>query len=100
MATTTLIQSKSKTALVLAPSDCYADDMTSLIPDMTELAREIEESIQQDDGRAAKEHLDAGRSIYYGDPGYPGQIIKEFPDGRRQLVEIDRRNVVTVIKEI
>lgn len=65
-----------------------------------DLAREIERSVLLDDGRAAKSHLAAGRSIYYGDPRYPGQIVKEFPDGRRQLVAIDRQNVVTVIMDL
>jgi hypothetical protein len=49
---------------------------------------------------AAKAHLVAGRAIYYGDPQYPGQIVKEYPDGRRQLVDINEQSVVTVIKEI
>lgn len=40
-----------------------------------------------------------GRAIYYGDPQYPGQIVKEYPDGRRQLVDIDEKSVVTVIKD-
>ncbi len=65
-----------------------------------ELAREIERSVLLDDGRAAKAHLAAGRPIYYGDPKYPGQIVREFTDGRRQLVTIDLQNVVTVIKEL
>jgi hypothetical protein len=65
-----------------------------------DLAREIEGAILSDDGQAAKGHLAAGRAIYYGDPAYPGQIVKEFPDGHRQLVEIDSRNVVTVIRDI
>ena len=65
-----------------------------------ELLREIEHAVRFDDGLAAKAHLAAGRAIYYGDPQYPGQIVKEYPDGRRQLVNIDEQNVVTVIKEI
>lgn len=56
--------------------------------------------IQKHQPEAAKAHLAAGRAIYYGDPRYPGQIVKEYPDGRRQLVEIDEKSVVTVIKEI
>jgi len=49
---------------------------------------------------ASRGHLAAGRAIYYGDPQYPDQIVKEYPDGRRQLVEIDEQSVVTVIEEI
>ena len=58
------------------------------------------EGIQKHQPEAAKAHLAAGRAIYYGDPRYPGQIVKEYPDGRRQLVHIDEKSVVTVIKEI
>ena len=65
-----------------------------------ELLREIEHAVHFDDGLAAKAHLAAGRAIYYGDPQYPSQIVKEYPDGRRQLVNIDEQSVVTVIKEI
>jgi hypothetical protein len=65
-----------------------------------ELSREIERAVQFDDGLAAKAHLAAGRAIYYGDPRFPGQIVKEYPDGRRQLVDIDEKSVVTVIREI
>ena len=65
-----------------------------------ELLREIEQAVHFDDGLAAKTHLAAGRAIYYGDPQYPDQIVKEYPDGRRQLVDIDEQSVVTVIKEI
>jgi hypothetical protein len=46
----------------------------------SDLAREIEKAVLLDDGRVAKAHLTAGRSIYYGDPKYPGQIVKAFPD--------------------
>lgn len=65
-----------------------------------ELAREIERVVHQDDGLAAKTHLAAGRAIFYGDPQYPGQVIKEYPDGHRQLVTIDSKNVVSIIREL
>ena len=70
-----------------------------LLP-VDELSREIERAVQFDDGLAAKTHLAAGRAIYYGDPRFPGQIVKEYPDGRRQLVDIDEKSVVTIIREI
>lgn len=65
-----------------------------------ELLREIEQAVRFDDGLAAKAHLAAGRAIYYDDSQYPDQIVKEYPDGRRQLVDSDEQSVVTVIKEI
>jgi hypothetical protein len=46
--------------------------------------------IPRDDGAAAREHLMAGRPIYYCEDATPeGVSIKEFPDGRRQLVRFD-----------
>ena len=43
-----------------------------------------------DDGAAAREHLAAGRLIYYCEDSTPdGVSIKEFPDGRRELVRFD-----------
>lgn len=64
------------------------------------LWHEIVRAVHFDDGLAAKTHLMAGRAIYYGDPQYPGQIVKQHPDGRLQLVNIDEKNVVTVIRDI
>lgn len=48
--------------------------MKNLVPDLTGLAREIEEFILQADGRAAQEHLATGRLIYCRDLGSPRQI--------------------------
>jgi len=46
--------------------------------------------IAHDDGDAAREHLAAGRPIYYCEDSTPeGVSIKEFPDGHRQLVRFD-----------
>ncbi|WP_234488128.1 hypothetical protein [Paraburkholderia aspalathi] len=40
-----------------------------------------------DDGAAAREHLEAGFPIYYREDDTPGDLlIKEHPDGRRELV--------------
>lgn len=39
----------------------------------------------------AREHLAAGRPIYYGEDDTPaGLLIKEYPDGRRELVRYHR----------
>lgn len=43
-------------------------------------------ALAADRGEAAKEHLAAGRAIYYGDDRYRDGVVKEYPDGRRQLV--------------
>jgi hypothetical protein len=43
--------------------------------------------LARDDGRAAKEHLAAGFPIYFREDNTPkGLIIKQHPDGRRELV--------------
>ncbi len=43
------------------------------------------------DDSAARAHLAAGRAIYYVDDGTPaGLQIKEYPDGRRELVRFHR----------
>ncbi|HBR5516541.1 TPA: hypothetical protein ACWS6R_000084 [Klebsiella pneumoniae] len=41
-------------------------------------------------GAAARAHLAAGRAIYYSEDATPeGLLIKEYPDGRRELVKFD-----------
>ena len=49
----------------------------------------FERQLQADTGEAAKAHLAAGRPIYYEDPKYPNQVVKEYPSGRRQIVDFD-----------
>lgn len=45
------------------------------------------EAVAHDDGRAAREHLDAGRPVYYRERSTPaGLLIERHPDGRRELV--------------
>jgi len=42
-------------------------------------------------GDAARETLAAGRPIYYSEPETPdGMLVKEYPDGRRELVVFHR----------
>jgi len=51
----------------------------------------IEAASRNDDGAAAREHLAAGFPIYYSEDDTPaGAVIKEYPDGRRELVRFDR----------
>jgi hypothetical protein len=50
-----------------------------------------------DDGRTARSHLEAGDPIYYREPDtIPGVCIKEYPDGRRELVHFDETGEVVV----
>lgn len=67
------------------------DDMTKPIRD-DEIDLENSDPVTighwlaQDDGEAARSHLAAGRPIYYCDDEFPEGVIKEYPDGRRELV--------------
>lgn len=63
-------------------------------------SREFESAMMNDDGLAARQHLAAGRPIYYGDNRYPEGIVKEYPDGHMQLVSISDSGVITVIRDI
>lgn len=55
-----------------------------------ELAAIIENAALNDDGAAARSHLEAGFPVYYSEPETPeGVIIKEYPGGRRELVRFD-----------
>jgi len=55
-----------------------------------ELADLIEQAVLDDDGTAARSHLDAGFPIYYSEAETPaGVVVKQYPDGRRELVRFD-----------
>lgn len=57
----------------------------------SDLWTELERAMQDDRGSAAAEHLAAGFPIYYSNANTPaGALIKEYPDGRRELVRFDR----------
>ncbi|PWU11884.1 MAG: hypothetical protein C5B47_00190 [Verrucomicrobia bacterium] len=60
----------------------------------------IEAALAQDDDLAAQEHLAAGFPIYYGDDRYPDEIIKEYPDGRQQLVKVALDGQIMVIRDL
>lgn len=54
------------------------------------LAAILEDAGLHDDGAAARSHLEAGFPIYYSETDTPADaIIKEYPDGRRELVRVD-----------
>ncbi len=59
--------------------------------------RDLLSGALHDDGEAAREHLQAGFPIYYAhDDTPPGLLIKEHPDGRRELVIFDRDGDIVV----
>lgn len=70
-------------------------------PDWEQWEKEVIANLINDDGQAARSHLEAGRPIYYGDdPQYPEEIIREYPDGRRQIVGVNERHEIYAIRDI
>ena len=59
--------------------------------DLSELLwEEMEQSFNEGDETSALEHLKAGFPIYYIEPDTPkGLQIKEYPDGRKELVRLN-----------
>lgn len=72
------------TVLSQSPTDALAEHFVQLVLD--------------DQGEEAESHIVFGNPIYVGDPKYPQHAIKEYPDGRRHVVDIDRKGVETVVK--
>lgn len=62
-----------------------------------EIAQALE--ADDDDGEAARSHLAAGRWISYVDPEYPDDLVREWPDGRREFVEVDDQGQITPVVE-
>lgn len=60
----------------------------------------FETALANDDGLAAKQHLTAGRPIYYGDDRYPDGLVKKYPDGRKQLVAVSDKGEISVIRDL
>lgn len=61
---------------------------------------ELEAALSNDDGLAAKQHLAAGRAIYYADDSYPEGLVKKYPDGRKQLVAVTADGKDVVIRDL
>lgn len=55
-------------------------------------------NIDKSDFNPGQDLLDQGKWITYDDPAYPGYIIKEYPDGTKEL--LDEKDGKTVIKTI
>ena len=60
----------------------------------------FERVLADDDGLAAKQHLAAGRPIFYGDDHYPNGLVKKYPDGRKQLVTVSGSGEITVLRDL
>jgi hypothetical protein len=82
--------------------DLRVEPLANITPEQErQFWEQFERDVDSDTGEAAKAHLVAGRPIYYGDPAYPGAVVKQYPDGCRQLVRFDRPSgTETVIKDL
>ena len=65
-----------------------------------DLWEDLEQALTQDDEQAAQSHLAAGRPVHYCDDRYPDAIVREWPDGRRELVVIDSAGHVRVVRSL
>lgn len=62
--------------------------------------QEMIADILNDEGQAARSHLQRGFPIYYSDSEYPDDIIRKYPDGRRQIVGIKPDGEIYVIRDL
>jgi hypothetical protein len=49
---------------------------------------DIERAMMHDDGQAVASHLRAGHPVYYCCDEYPLEIVREWPNGFRELVSV------------
>lgn len=61
---------------------------------------EFETLLTQDDDSAARAHLAAGRPVYYRDERLGDGIVKEYPDGRRQLLHVSMTGEISIIRDL
>ena len=74
-----------------------ATKLAETIDPLDDLWAVFEHAAMHDDGAAAAGHLAAGRAIYYGEDDTPkGIVIKEYPDGYREMVRFEGRDEVVV----
>lgn len=52
------------------------------------LWRAFEKQLANMDDSDAQSHLKAGRPIYYRDEKLGGRLLREWPDGRREYVDV------------
>ncbi|MGC8495260.1 MAG: hypothetical protein ACP5SH_26390 [Syntrophobacteraceae bacterium] len=66
------------------------------IRDLDELWERLPELASKAGYEAGLEHLAAGYPIYYSENDYPGEIIKHYPDGHREIVRREHGREVFV----
>lgn len=61
----------------------------------------FEAGLDHDDGEAARAHLQAGRPIHHVEETTPaGHVIREHPNGSRELVRVDVDGSTHVISAV
>ncbi len=66
------------------------------IKDLDELWEKLPELAARAGYEAGLEHLAAGYPIYYSEEDHPGEIIKHYPDGHREIVRLENDKEVCV----
>jgi len=57
---------------------------------LAELFNMLDSGIDKHAGDAARQHLAEGRPVYYSEHDTPkGRLIREWPNGTRELVDVD-----------
>jgi hypothetical protein len=51
-------------------------------------------------GPEARRLLDKGIPIYYSDDAYPGETVKMYPDGQREIVAMDEKYNDVVVRKL
>jgi len=54
-------------------------------------------NIDKSDFSPGQDLLDAGKWITYDDPEYPDYIVKEYPDGTKELIDPETDTIVKTI---
>lgn len=70
-------------------------------PDDDAVTCEIVRALEAgDDGAAAQAHLATGHPIYYCDDSFPNAIVRRWPDGLRELVQVDDHGQTIVLQRL
>lgn len=62
--------------------------------------RRFEACLRRDDGEVARAHLRAGNPIYYSDENFPDHVVREWPDGRRELITVSVSEGMKVVRQL
>lgn len=60
----------------------------------------FDRQMRKDDDSAAEEHLKAGYPIFYAEPRNPDELIRQWPDGRREIVALDENDEIVVVRQL